>query len=138
MIEIRCKAGKEYYEHLIDKIVKGLKIKTLINNPSNEIIVLFSHAKSKSLGNCDGINKRKVKVSIFVEEHKKLYKTKKKYNGELLDTIIHEFVHAKQFLKGELVSLPGCYRYRSKKYPQSLPWEDEASRRAKAVAKRIK
>lgn len=138
MVQLRGDVDHISYAKVIDQIIKKLKIKSLVEDPSREIIVLFSKANRKILGECDGANKNKIKISIFIEVLKRTYKTKKKYDEEVLDTLIHEFIHARQFMKGELVAIPGYYEYMSKKYLPTLPWEDEAYEKSKKVAKKIK
>lgn len=138
MIQLRGDVDHTSYLKVIDQIVKKLRIKSLVEDPAREITVVFSKANRKILGECDGVNKNKIKISIYTAMHKKDYKTKKQYNANLLNTLIHEFVHARQFMKGELASFPGYYKYKSKKYLPTQPWEDEAYEKAEKVAKKIK
>lgn len=74
-------------------------------------------------GYCDG-NVEYADISVY----RKIYGEKVE-DEEICRTIIHELVHAKQFLEGRLIIESGVYSWLGKEYSNNLkesPWELEA------------
>lgn len=129
MVTVRGPVDTEYYIKKIEKIIKILRFKTQATAPDTLIDVLFSKERRTYCGHCIGNDSPRIFVKIFLPEHS----TKK----ELLHTLIHELIHAKQFLTKQFItSFPDMTYYKGVFYKDtslsdedpSLPWEKDANR----------
>lgn len=79
--------------------------------------------KSNVYGECYHMDTRPSKYTIYLERELS--------DSNLITTLAHEFVHVKQFDKGELVMLHNCNRWLGKRYSHDEfdvteePWEVE-------------
>lgn len=97
-----------------------------------KIVICFKHDLTKlfkELANCEYVDDNLIIVNIDAKVHK----------NYILNTLAHEMVHVKQYVKGELSSRKGLQLWKGKHVSSKLayhetPWEIEAMRKEVLLA----
>lgn len=115
-------------DHVVDQYVENLIKELGLNRLRNPILTVKFVNNLDALGYCDGEKGEYASIQIA----KKCHDTGRKLGFiEMMMTLAHEMVHARQFLRGQLSGI-GTWKWKGRNADgyeyENQPWEKEAYR----------